>query len=35
MEVQQSQEQYVPAEGQEEDKDPDLTVIGTESELRA
>jgi hypothetical protein len=32
MEVQQSQEQYVP-EGQEEDDDPDPTVIGTESEL--
>jgi hypothetical protein len=32
MEVQQSQEQYVP-EGQEEDEDPDPTVIGTESEL--
>jgi hypothetical protein len=32
MEVQQSQEQYVP-EGQEEDKDPDPTVIGMESEL--
>jgi hypothetical protein len=31
MEVQQSDKQYVP-EGQEEDKDPDPTVIGTESE---
>jgi hypothetical protein len=31
MEVQQSDEQYVP-EGQEEDEDPDPTVIGTESE---